>query len=346
MKPFYYTRSTNFGDHMNSWLWSELIPEAMDPEDGLRLVGIGSLLSRNLDLVDGRKVIFGTGSGYSSLPDQAQAAQWRIYCVRGPLTARYLGLEPEKAITDAAWLINRIPRYSAVPTARKGTVFVPHWTSAAYGNWSVACPHLGIDYVDPLWSCERVFPAIANAELALVESLHGAIIADYYRTPWIPVVSPGRILKYKWIDWCQSLGMDYQPFLLPPSDYLDCLMQRISPRAIEFPTTPLHVPSDTFDVPQTPPPPKKAGIRYHAKRRTRAKLHKLRNYTLENLDTVRNNILLHGWNERHWDNLGGYFDAVKASAPFLSRDAIRMEKIERLNDALDLMRDDYQAGRI
>ena len=62
--------------------------------------------------------------------------------------------------------------------------------------------------------------------------------------------------------------------------------------------------------------------------------------------TVRDNILLRSWNERHWDNLRGYFDTVKTSTPFLSKDVIRMEKIERLNAALDLMQDDYQAGRI
>ena len=156
MQPFYYTVSTNFGDHMNSWLWPELIPDMLEREDDMRLVGVGSLLSRNLDLVPGRKVIFGTGSGYSSPPSPEQAKAWRIYCVRGPLTAGLMGLDPALAVTDGAWLINRIPRYAALPTDRRGTVFVPHWTSAKFGNWAQVCAAADVGYIDPLWDCDRV----------------------------------------------------------------------------------------------------------------------------------------------------------------------------------------------
>lgn len=344
MKPFYYTRSTNFGDHMNSWLWRELVPELISAEDDIRLVGIGSLLSSNLDLVPGRKVVFGTGSGYSSLPDPEQARNWNIYCVRGPLTARYLGLDADKAITDGAWLVNRVPRFSTIPTSRKGTVFVPHWTTAAYGNWDRICPQLGLEYVDPLWSCERVFPAIANAELAIVESLHGAIMADFYRTPWIPVVTPGRILKYKWIDWCQSLDLEYEPFLLPPSDYLDCLMQGLSPGRLEFPAEPMQVPGDTFDVPKTPPPPKQAGFRYHTKRKVRARLHKWRNSALAGMESVRDSFVFRSWNDRHLEQVGRYMDHVKTRTPFQSQSSLRDEKIEKLNAALERMQADYSRG--
>lgn len=346
MQPFYYTTSTNFGDHMNSWLWPALIPEMLEREDDIRFIGIGSLLSRNLDLVPGRKVIFGTGSGYSSPPSPEQARNWTIYGVRGPLTAGLMGLDPALAITDGAWLINQMPEYASLPTERRGTVFVPHWTSAKFGDWAPLCDQAGVHYVDPLWECARVFSDIAHAELALVESLHGAIIADYYRTPWIPVTSPSRILKFKWLDWCGSLGLDYAPYRLPPSDYVDARIQRIAPGSIDTGLHRIEVPADTYDVKETPPPPAEAGAVYFAKRRVRKKLRNLRNAGLDQLAEVRDGRLFRGWNARHRDRMVTYFKELQSQRPQLSSDAIRAEKIDGLNAALERMRADFRDGKI
>lgn len=345
MIPFYHRVNTNFGDHMNSWLWPELVPELLG-EDGLRLVGIGSILSRNLDLVPGRKVVFGSGSGYSSLPSPEQAARWRIYCVRGPLTARFLGLEERQAITDGAWLVNRIPRHAAVPTARKGTVFVPHWQTSAYGAWAEPCRQAGFDLVDPLWDCGRVFDALAHAELAVVESLHGAILADYYRTPWIAVATPSRILKFKWLDWCGSLGLDYAPYALPPSDRADALFQSADARAVPDAAARIFVSADTFDVQATPPPPPRAGAAYRMKVRAKGVLRRGRGVALKGLHAVRATAPFRAWNARRTERLAAYLRDVARQAPTLSPDAVRDERIARLNEALERMRADYLAGRI
>lgn len=341
MRPFYYGATTNFGDHMNSWLWPELTPELLAREDDIRLIGIGSLLSRNLDLVAGPKVVFGTGSGYSSLPTKDQAAAWDVRCVRGPLTARHLGLAPEKAITDGAWLINQIPRYAEVPTTRKGTVFVPHWSTASYGNWGQICAQSDLTYVDPFADCDTVFGALARAELAIVESLHGAIIADFYRTPWIPVASPKRILKYKWLDWCQSLGLEYQPYLLPPSDYVDHLLQGEKRQPISTTPVSISVPLDTFDVLQTAPAPRKPGLTYKARMQAKTVLRKGRTVALEALARGRNTAPFRSWNARHTDRMQTYFETLKGYKPHLSRDDIRATRIDQLNTALDLMKQDY-----
>ena len=50
--------------------------------------------------------------------------------------------------------------------------------------------------------------------------MHGAIVADALRVPWIPVHTDTNILSFKWQDWCLSTGVEYVPnhlseFLVP-----------------------------------------------------------------------------------------------------------------------------------
>lgn len=326
---------------MNSWLWAELIPGLLAKEDNIRLIGIGSLLARDLDLVIGRKLVFGSGSGYSSPPSPEQAACWDIRCVRGPLTAHLMGLDPEKAITDAAWLINQIPRYATVPDAKAGTVFVPHWSSAAYGVWDQICVHAGITYIDPLWDCDCVFGAIAKAELALVESLHAAIIADYYRTPWIPVISPGRVLTFKWLDWCGSLGLDYRPYMLPPSDYIDCLAQGLRPGQVETELHKVPVDHSQYDIRRTNRAPRRHGLSFETEKIVRKAGRRGRTALLSGLAQLRDLPPFASWNRDHSTHMADYFTALSSTRPNLSTESMRGEKLDRLNDALLQMHKDY-----
>lgn len=326
---------------MNSWLWVELIPDLLAKEDDIRLIGIGSLLARDLDLVIGRKLVFGTGSGYSNPPSPEQAAGWDIRCVRGPLTAHLLGLDPKKSITDGAWLINQIPRYATVPEAKSGTVFVPHWSSAAYGAWNEVCAHAGITYIDPLLDCGKVFEAIAKAELVLAESLHAAIIADYYRTPWIPVVSPGRILTFKWLDWCGSLGIEYKPYMLPPSDYIDCLAQGIRPGQVETDLHELPIDRSQYDIRRANRAPRRHGLAFEIEKIARKAGRRGRTVVLEGLAHLRTAPPFAGWNRAHSAHMTDYFTALTDTRPSLSTEGMRSEKIDRLNDAFVQMQKDY-----
>ncbi|CTQ49794.1 polysaccharide pyruvyl transferase family protein [Jannaschia donghaensis] len=340
MRPFYYSVTTNFGDHMNAWMWRDLCP-ALVQGNSPRLVGVGSLLSHNLDDVPGDKVVFGTGTGYSGLPTPEQAARWKIYCVRGPLTARHLGLDPAVAITDGAWLVDRLPEYANLTRARRGTVFVPHWTSSQYGNWAAQCAQMDVDFVDPFWDGKRVLSAIANADLAIVESLHGAIMADYYRTPWIAVSSPARVLKFKWLDWCGSLDLSYRPFELPASDIFDARLQGRAMGANGGVPVPIDVAPDTFDVAQSAPTRAKPGPLNAARVQAKSVLRTTRAAGFRAMAALRGSGVARRANRANADEIAAYFEGLQRQTPMLSSDAVRADRLARLSDAFERMLDDY-----
>ena len=56
-------RQPNFGDDLNSWLWTTLMPECVGGEHDVTFVGIGTLMA---DRIPRRqlRVVFSTGAGY------------------------------------------------------------------------------------------------------------------------------------------------------------------------------------------------------------------------------------------------------------------------------------------
>ena len=210
----------NFGDELNRWLWSELLGDACsDAADDVLFVGIGTVLDRNLPPAR-VTIVFGTGVGYTSVPrDIATSSRWRIYGVRGPLTARALHLDERFAMTDPAILLATLKEFSGLD--RRGTIFVPHWKSVRYGNWEAICNRLGIEYVHPCRDSKTVVRRIAAAEKVIAESMHAAIIADAFRVPWIPVALSREVSPFKWVDWTSSVNVSYSPVCLPASNRIE-----------------------------------------------------------------------------------------------------------------------------
>ncbi len=209
-KPF---GKPNFGDVLNEWLWPRLVPGVFDEDDSTLFMAIGTYLNIALPNPP-RLVIFGTGAGYGPAPEVRDS--WAVYCVRGPLSARALGLPPEAAVTDGAALIRRLVR----PEHRKLCRFsyMPHLMQARAGGEVLrgVCEKVGIRYIDPCAPVEEVLAAILGSEVLLAEAMHGAIVADALRVPWQAVRSTGQVYAFKWRDWCLSLDLRYRPrYLLP-----------------------------------------------------------------------------------------------------------------------------------
>jgi succinoglycan biosynthesis protein ExoV len=219
MKLYYFQHTEgigNFGDDLNPWLWEKLIPDYLDQDDKTAFVGIGTLLNNWLPSNTPNaklRIIFGTGVGYGDVDAIKGSDCYKFYCVRGPLSAQSLNLEPELAVTDAAILVRKF--FQANHPKKFRFSYMPHVGQMAEKELSLVCQELGIGFIDPRWTPEKVLLALSATEVLLTEAMHGAIVADALRIPWIPIVSKPKILSFKWQDWCQSIGVEYQPIHLP-----------------------------------------------------------------------------------------------------------------------------------
>ncbi|KAM3098425.1 hypothetical protein ACKFKF_17335 [Phormidesmis sp. 146-12] len=207
----YYWSGKNFGDELNPWLWGRLIPELLDEASTTTLVGVGTLLNDELLLntqENANRVIFSTGVGYikKGLPNAKTLG--RIYCVRGLLSAKALGLDAALACGDGAYLVKNFIKPATTKLYKYS--YIPHHTMANPGLKNV-CKEIGIAYIDPSWEVDRCIRMINFSECVLAEAMHGAIVADALRVPWIPIKSDGSINDFKWQDWLSTLNLQHNP---------------------------------------------------------------------------------------------------------------------------------------
>lgn len=203
--------TANFGDRLNELVWPHYIPDKLDDDASELLVGIGSLLNHRLPAAP-RKTILGAGVGHGEPP--RLDASWHVVWLRGPLSAQALGLPAKCAISDGALLLADIvvaPRGKEYPVA-----FIPHCSAVEAGAMdalAAACAAAGIELIDPTLPAAEVLRRISLSERVIAEALHGAIVADALRVPWLPVCRRG-ILAFKWRDWTASMELPYRPRLL------------------------------------------------------------------------------------------------------------------------------------
>lgn len=224
MAIFYYDEysrihnSRNFGDDINPKLLGHFFNRKLIESEHICLFGIGTILNeRNFGSVRHfeKKVIFTSGSGYGEMP-KGLINGCDVACVRGPKTAALLGLPPEKAIADGAILLALL--HSPLPdAARERPLFIPHVNT----HWAAGevlqdiAQQLGLDYISPDAPFEDFIQTVRQAEFVVAEAMHGAILADAMRTPWIPVHMLHHN-SFKWRDMFGSLNMNYESYQLGP----------------------------------------------------------------------------------------------------------------------------------
>ena len=210
---------TNFGDELNCWLMPKVFPGLFDDDDSTIFLAIGSVIF-DFHAASSRKIVYGAGyGGYTQLPTFDDT--WRFYCVRGPRTAQACGLPPEMVAGDTAILINK---YRAASKQTAGVAFMPHYDSVGRGNWRMACSLAGVHYIDPSDPVEDVLDAIQDSEVLITEAMHGAIVADALRVPWIPILPIQASHRMKWRDWAEALDLQLNPYASHPSSLAEALV--------------------------------------------------------------------------------------------------------------------------
>lgn len=213
---YYQSEPTNFGDELNAYMWHRLLPEGFLDDDASELfVGIGSILGEIFP-EDSVKHVMGSGAGgYARLPDLANG-RWNVVFVRGHHSAEALGLSPETAICDSAVLLREVQDLPE-PAVGIGTAFMPHFQSLPRGDWARVCRLAGVTLIDPTDPPETVLAQIQGAKLLITEAMHGAIVADALRTPWVAARPFHNTHRGKWSDWAGTLGLTPRWVRLWPS---------------------------------------------------------------------------------------------------------------------------------
>lgn len=221
---FFRGRVPNFGDELNLHVWPALLPAGFLDEDESELfVGIGSIIGTQMP-AGARKFVMGSGyAGYMGRPD-VHDGTWDIRFVRGPNTAKTLGISPSLSICDSAVLLRSMDL--PAPDTSVGVAFMPHYESLERGNWAEACRLAGMTLIDATQPVETVLSQIRGARLLITEAMHGAIVADALRTPWIAAKPIYGGHHMKWLDWSGALDIDLRMNLLKPTSVLEYYIGR------------------------------------------------------------------------------------------------------------------------
>lgn len=224
MKLTYFKprETTNFGDELNSFIWPQLLPpDFLDSDDRELFVGIGSIIYNSYP-AQSRKFVVGSGYGGYGRPPNMKDDSWSVIFVRGPRTASILGLQSDSWITDGAVLI-REAGYLPAPTPNIGVGFMPHFETMNFGSWQEICDGAGVTLIDPRKPVHSVLADILGARLIVTEAMHGAIVADCLRVPWVPMKPLSSAHHMKWADWTDSLSLSPDWARIGPSNLHECL---------------------------------------------------------------------------------------------------------------------------
>ena len=209
---YYYRYKENFGYALNQRIWPRLIKteltENLDEDEVF--VGIGTLLNESLP---NRKVlhVFGSGAGYGEV-SSLNKQRLKIHFVRGPLTAKKLGVSNALAITDPAILLSRSENID-LPKEYKCSFFPHHEIDSP--RYKLLCESIGLNYISPTSNCDLIISEIIKSERLICSAMHGAIVAEALRVPWLPVITDDGILTSKWDDWAASMDFSVNFEKLP-----------------------------------------------------------------------------------------------------------------------------------
>lgn len=216
MKLIIYEGVENFGDVIGLRLADVFFPRVLDDDAREQLLMVGTMIDRHAP-AGTEQIVIGAGTGYRT--GRPSLLRRTVYAVRGPLTARAMGLEPRLGCIDPGFLFASTHGVGGDEKVPSEPLFMPHWrTDLSSGEgWRRACAMARVGYCSPLDDPERILRRIRRAPVVITEALHGAIVAESCGVAWIPLVVGPHVLGFKWRDWCASIGIEWAPRLDLPT---------------------------------------------------------------------------------------------------------------------------------
>lgn len=110
-------------------------------------------------------------------------------------------IQPDTTLSGTGTLINRSMLSNHLCSDRL--------TARLALNWDTIGQRAGLEVVLPQDDAVSVINRTREARLVIAESMHGTIIADAFRIPWIPVAISHHFNSFKWQDWADSMEVDF-----------------------------------------------------------------------------------------------------------------------------------------
>ncbi len=198
----------NFGDDLNPWLWSKIFGNFENYNSNVDFVGIGSILdNRIFENKENKKIIFGSGvRDFDFSINEYENVDIRF--VRGPISSRLTNAD---FITDAAYALRQVETQNVFKKYKIS--YIPYFRNFYNFNWKLFEKILGIHVINPCEDIEKVIGEIKSSETILTTAMHGAILADLFRIPWMRVKftkngnETNLTSELKWNDWLMSVGL-------------------------------------------------------------------------------------------------------------------------------------------
>lgn len=206
---------------LNAWLWPRLLPDLCARDDDDLLLGAGGLIDAAAPDLDAyrRIVVFGAGMrGAAAAPDMTQT-HWDIRFVRGPETARLLGLPPERWLCDPAVLAagqhggrarDRLLR------ARPRRIGLSPGRHVRAKDARALADGAGLHLIEAE-TPEGWLSAIADCDGAVCGDPVAAVVADAFGVPWRPLrsASDDEGDAFEWLDLGRGMGLSPSPIEIP-----------------------------------------------------------------------------------------------------------------------------------
>lgn len=209
MKLFYFKSNIgNFGDDLNPWLWNKIFGDLESYQANIEFIGVGSILDNRIKSSP-NNVVF--GSGVRSFNPLTNLKESEFIFVRGPISSKVLGGVP--FITDSAYCLGLLPEYKKTQIKKYKCSIIPYFRHLDKFNWEGFCIKNGFNFINVTDPVEEVIKQINESEKVIAGAMHGAIIADVLRVPWVRLrfgkhgYESAETSELKWNDWMLSMEL-------------------------------------------------------------------------------------------------------------------------------------------